>query len=129
MQSKGNAPDASQKRWREEVRGLGCVISREPHNVEIHHVLGATAKHNKTPIGHWFILPLNAWYHRENPTLNVTENKRLFEAQFGSQVLLFKCLLDLYKFTYDKEPPVPKEVLAAINDLEINGLTKYKKVV
>lgn len=126
MQSKGNAPIASQLKWREEVRDLGCVISREQYGIEIHHVLGATAKHNRQPIGHWFILPLTAWYHRENPILNVTDNKKLFEANFGSQVALFNRLLDLYRFQYDKEPPVPCEVLAAIGDLERDGLTQYK---
>lgn len=118
MQSKGNAPSASQLKWREEVRALGCVVSREKHGIEIHHVLGATAKHNRQPIGHWFILPLTSWYHRLNPVLNVTDHKKLFEANFGTQVVLFRQLLDLYRFQYNKEPPVPPEVLVAIFDLD-----------
>ena len=129
MQSKGNAPSASQLKWREEVRSLGCVVSRDPYGVEIHHVLGATAKHNRQPIGHWFILPLTAWYHRENPVLNVTDNKKLFEVNYGSQVELFNQLLDLYRFTYDKEPAIPQAVITAINDLECDGVTQYKQVI
>lgn len=118
MQSKGNSPSASQKKWREEVRELGCIIERSKGGIEIHHVLGATAKHNKVVIGHWFILPLTGWYHRENPILNVTDNKKLFEANFGSQVELFIQLLELYEFHYEKPHPVPAEVVEAIQSLE-----------
>jgi hypothetical protein len=129
MQSKGNTPTAAQLRWREDIRALGCVISREQHGIEIHHVLGATAKHNRQPIGHWFILPLSAWYHRLNPVLNVTDHKRLFEANYGTQVALFSRLLDLYRFEYCKEPPVPAAVIDAIFNLERNGIAQYKQVV
>lgn len=74
MQSKGNSPTPKQKRWREEARELGCFISGEQGGIEDHHVLGATAKHNKEEIGHELILPLTVWYHREGPVLNVTSN-------------------------------------------------------
>jgi hypothetical protein len=118
MQSKGNAPTASQKAWREAVRELGCVIDKSKGGIEIHHVLGATAKHNKVDIGHWFILPLSSWYHRENPTLNVTDNKRLFEANFGTQVQLFMGLIMQYEFIHERVAPVPAEVIDAIRSLE-----------
>jgi len=62
MQSKGNAPSAAQKRWREAVRGLGSVISGEP--AVIHHAVGVTGKHNKIAIGHWWILPLTDDEHK-----------------------------------------------------------------
>lgn len=118
MQSKGNAPTAAQIKWREEVRALGCIVGMEkgPH-IQIHHVLGATAKHNKVAIGHWYILPLTPWAHLDNPVLNVTHNKRLFEAQYGTQISLFKQLIKNYEFHYEKRAPVPEEVLAAIYDL------------
>lgn len=128
MHSKGNEPSAAQVVWREEVRALGCIVSREQSGIEIHHVVGASAKHQGQEIGHWFILPLTTWYHRTNPTLNVTDNKRYFEANFESQVSLFKKLLNLYRFMYDREPPVPAEVIEAIVDLERDGFTEYKAV-
>lgn len=119
MQSKGNEPTKAQKDWREEVRALGCIVSMEkgPH-IQIHHVLGATAKHNKVEIGHWFILPLTGWYHLEAPVINATNHKKMFEAQFGSQASLFNQLLRNYEFHYEKPVPVPQEVLAAIYDLD-----------
>ena len=118
MQSKGNAPTKAQSDWREEVRALGCIVSMEkgPH-IQIHHVLGATAKHNKVEIGHWFILPLTGWYHLDNPTLNVTNNKKMLEAQFGSQVNLWLQLLKNYEFHYERPAPVPPEVVESIRDL------------
>tara|TARA_R110000803_G_C11860297_1_gene307076 strand:+ start:64 stop:396 length:333 start_codon:yes stop_codon:yes gene_type:complete len=63
MQSKGNAPTAAQKRWREAVRELGSVISGGP--AVIHHCVGATAKHNKVAIGHEWIIPLTDDEHKD----------------------------------------------------------------
>lgn len=62
MRSKGNAPTAAQKRWREAVRELGSVISGEP--AVIHHPVGATGKHNKVDIGHWWVIPLTDEEHK-----------------------------------------------------------------
>lgn len=63
MKSKGNAPTASQKRWREAVRDLGSVISGNP--AVIHHCIGASGKHNKVAIGHEWIIPLTDEEHKE----------------------------------------------------------------
>ena len=62
MRSKNNAPTAAQKKWRSKVADLGCVVCGSTQ-VQIHHVLGATAKHNKIHIGEWFILPLHPINH------------------------------------------------------------------
>lgn len=62
MQSKGNAPTAAQKRWREAVRELGSVISGGP--AVIHHPIGVTGKHNKIDIGHWWVIPLTDSEHK-----------------------------------------------------------------
>jgi|TARA_R110000787_G_scaffold89778_1_gene189943 hypothetical protein len=62
MRSKGNAPTAAQKRWREAVRDLGSIISGEP--AVIHHPVGATGKHNKVAIGHWWVIPLTDAEHK-----------------------------------------------------------------
>jgi hypothetical protein len=62
MRSKGNAPTTAQKRWREAVRELGSVISGDP--AVIHHPVGATGKHNKVDIGHWWVIPLTDEEHK-----------------------------------------------------------------
>lgn len=61
MQSKGNQPSASQKRWREAVRELGSIITGM--GAIIHHPVGVTAKHNKVKIGHWWVIPLTDYEH------------------------------------------------------------------
>lgn len=62
MRSKGNAPNAAQKRWMEQVRDLGSVISGGP--AVIHHPVGVTGKHNKVHIGHWWLIPLTDEEHK-----------------------------------------------------------------
>jgi len=62
VQSKGNAPTAAQKRWREAVRELGSIISGGP--AAIHHPVGVTGKHNKVAIGHWWVIPLTDAEHK-----------------------------------------------------------------
>ena len=85
-------PTASQVRWREYVRGLGCCVSQEDWKVQIHHVVGRSAKVKGVGnIGHWYVLPLAWQYHdvASNDKLNVTHHKNAFEEQFGTQSELF----------------------------------------
>ena len=51
MQSKGNAPNAAQKRFLIDLAEMhpGC---------QIHHCVGRTGKHRKIEIGHWFIIAI-----------------------------------------------------------------------
>jgi hypothetical protein len=60
MQSKGNQPNAEQKRWRERVRSLGCIACPATNGIEIHHPVGvgAGASFNKVHIGHYWVIPL-----------------------------------------------------------------------
>ena len=61
MKSKGNAPTAAQIRWRERVRKLGSIIDGD--DAVIHHAVGATGKHNKVAIGHYWVIPLTQEQH------------------------------------------------------------------
>ena len=58
---------------------------------QLHHVLGRSAKHNKVPIGHEFILPVPIDLHDvdSNHELNVTHHKHAFTDAFGMQRNLF----------------------------------------
>ena len=58
---------------------------------QLHHVLGRSAKHNKVPIGHEFILPVPIDLHDvdSNHELNVTHHKHAFTDAFGMQCNLF----------------------------------------
>tara|TARA_R110000782_G_C14577782_1_gene388154 strand:- start:212 stop:538 length:327 start_codon:yes stop_codon:yes gene_type:complete len=60
--SKGNAPTAAQIRWREAVRTLDEASA--PY-LEIHHPVGATGKHNKQKIGHWWVCAVDEQSHKD----------------------------------------------------------------
>lgn len=95
MQSKGNAPSAKQKLWRETLRTMGCV-NHPGAPAEIHHVVGATGKQNKVSIGHWFLLPLCSQCHRLEHEANVDLWPKRFCAIWGTQRALFAEVVDWY---------------------------------
>lgn len=91
-----------QKRWREDVRELGCIFCGGP--AEIHHVVGRTAKHMKMPVGHWWILPV------------CTEGHRTVERETKEdQKIHFKDLCIRYRQHYG-DLPFPASTLLAIWD-------------
>jgi hypothetical protein len=102
---KNQPPNAAEKRWREDVRKLGSIVShRRP--CEIHHCAGRTAKHNKIRIGHYFILPLVDDEHERIPDLG--HDRKRWEKE------MFDKLLFVYARQYGRPAPVPDEVIEAI---------------
>lgn len=102
MRSKGNAPTAEQKRWHDQVANLQCVECLGP--AQIHHPVGATAKHKKVPIGHWWVIPLCDEHHRGLHSGDSYEYESRKEFEKGE----FARILD------DHDHPVPAEVESAI---------------
>ena len=96
---KNDPPNKAELTWREIVRSHGCVLDMG-NPVQIHHVVGRTAKHNRVDIGHWFILPVSEQAHREIERFPKDEQKLYFrdictwhqrvfgELPFGADVLL-----------------------------------------
>jgi len=74
---KPGQPTAKQKNWREDVRAQGCILRLEGP-VQIHHVVGRTARHIKIHVGHWFLLPVSEEGHREVEKMSKDEQKDLF---------------------------------------------------
>lgn len=105
MQSKGNAPTATQKRWREEVRALGSIISGGP--AVIHHCIGVTGRHNKIHLGNWWILPLTDEEHRN---IHRSQFRKMSEKNW------FVILIQKYTNIYGKPSPVPDDVYEAIRE-------------
>lgn len=62
MRTKNHQPNACQVRWREEVRDMGSIVTGRP--AVIHHPVGQSARHNKVPVGNWWVLPLTDDEHR-----------------------------------------------------------------
>lgn len=94
--------NARQKKWMADIaefvneNGLGVLYPgySDDVNFELHHVLGRSAKHNKTQIGHEFIIPVPFELHNvmSNHPLNVTHHKKKFVAEYGMQCDLFNKL-------------------------------------
>lgn len=98
MISRGNAPTADQKRWREIVRDYGSVISRGP--AVIHHCCGVTGSHRKVKLGHSWILPLTDAEHKDlhnGRTFGYESRKEFEKAKFQKMcVRLVDDYLDEY---------------------------------
>jgi len=98
-------PDAQQRRWREEVRALGCMVTGGP--AEIHHCVGRTGRHNKVDIGHWWILPLTTEQHRGPNGIHAHPERKLREKALFEEVL---------RRLNNSENRPPDEVVEAIRD-------------
>jgi len=86
-------------------------------SIQRHHALGRKAKHNKVPIGEWFVLPLPFIYHdvNSNNPDNVTYHKHAFTDRFGLQSELFKGMIDSM-VELGIELPFDDDVINAIID-------------
>ena len=115
--------NAKQKKWMADIAEwsickLGMIYGCEYDGamVQLHHVLGRSAKHNKVAIGHWFVIPVPFWLHdiSGNSEYNVTHNKHNFTERFGKQSQLFSdMMVDMEMNGYE----VPsQEVYNAIMD-------------
>jgi hypothetical protein len=78
--------------------------------VVAHHCMGATYKHNKTLIGHWFILPLCQFCD----DVVTHGSRRKFKQTFGLQSVLWIKVINRYTEETGIEPPF--EVYQAIED-------------
>lgn len=63
--------------------------------IQLHHVLGRSAKHNKVAIGHEFIIPVPYVLHDvdSNHHENVTHRKKAFIKRFGTQSSIYQVLI------------------------------------
>ena len=115
--------NAAQKKWMSDItewaqdnmhilygeKWSGCEIQR-------HHVLGRSAKHNKVGIGHWFIIPVPFVLHdvSSNHHENVTHRKKAFIKRFGTQASIFQVMVSAMKMDGYEVPSV--DVYNAIMD-------------
>lgn len=106
-------PNADQKAFQKAIRFVGCPITGERYQLQLHHVVGRSAVYNKVHIGHWFVLPLHVTLHERqmNHPNNVTDHPEKFTKAYGTQVMLFlKCLDSIYEAAESgliKLPPMP----------------------
>lgn len=105
------------KAWEANVREQGCIITGR-NDVQIHHVVGRSYKHNKVLIGPWFILPL-CWYLHDvhsNSKHNVTHFRHNFTRVYGFQRDLFA---NMVKTMQNQGYEVPETtILQAISETD-----------
>ena len=117
--------NAAQKQWMSDIAGwavenIGFLYGQEYNGalVQLHHVLGRSAKHNKIAIGHWFILPVPYELHdvSGNSIFNVTHHKHSFTNKFGNQRDLFGKMISDMGNAMDGHQTPPFNVVLSIMD-------------
>lgn len=90
------ATKADRERW-QLFRHIGCIVTRHKFGVyndyDVHHLVEGGRR-----LGHQYTIPLNPWYHRGVPPMEMTmaeaedfygpslaRNKRAFVAKFGTE--------------------------------------------
>jgi|TARA_R110000851_G_scaffold326213_1_gene494663 hypothetical protein len=113
--------NAAQKQWMNDIaewannNNLGLLYDYDNgRGIQLHHVMGRSAKQNKTPIGHWFIIPIPFDLHDVGSSHmhNVTHHKHSFTNRFGNQRDLFNDMVNDMRMEMYQLPPT--EVLEAI---------------
>lgn len=103
-------PSADEKRFHAFVKEQPCVTCGRPGPSILHHCEGATFKHNKVLIGHWFVIPL--CYQCDEVITH--GSRRTFRERFGPQCDLWISTATEYIYATGLEPP--EDVFAAIED-------------
>lgn len=116
--------NAAQKKWMKDIaewaeNNIQILYGDEWSNkpIQLHHVLGRSAKNNKVHIGHEFVLPVPFDLHdvSSNHWHNVTHKKKAFVNAFGNQRDLFrKMVVSMHNDYSYKVPDVI--ILQAISD-------------
>lgn len=102
-------PNAAEKRHATWVKcGTTCAACRRYSLLTLHHAEGATFKHSKELIGHWFVLGLC----QECDDVVTHGSRRAFREKFGPQSVLWLRQFESYPFKNE----CPAEVVAAIKD-------------
>jgi hypothetical protein len=101
-QSRG--PNAEEKRFQGFTKEASCIACGNTGPSFVHHCEGATFKHNKILIGHYFVLPLCQLCD----DVITRGSKKAFREAFGSQSELWAKHIESSPF----EPPA--EVYSAI---------------
>ncbi len=100
-------PNAKEKRYHRYIKTekVCCDACSRYGPLILHHCEGATFKHNKVLVGHWFVLGLCG----ECDDIVTHGSRRAFREKFGPQARL--AITALNDYTGDQ---VPLEVLQAI---------------
>jgi len=99
-------PNAKEKQFMAWVKWRPCICCSAPAPSIVHHAEGATFKHQKILVGHWFILPLC----QDCDDVITQGSRRAFRDRFGPQSKLW------LKLIYKTPIWPPDNVIEAIKD-------------
>jgi len=103
-------PNADEKRFQAWCKEQPCVVTELDGPSIVHHCEGATFKHNKVLIGHWFCIPLSL----KADNIVTHRSRHAFRKEFGAQSDLW--LKTLYNYESYSGCAPPEEVKEAIMD-------------
>lgn len=98
---------------------LGALSDIHGGNVVMHHPVGESAKHNKQPVGMWWVIPLadetHKLLHSDHYEFELQEFGFSLVGRYDAEKLLYIAAVTLYEMTGNASP-VPPLVHAAILD-------------
>jgi len=104
-------PNADEKRFHGWVKERPCAVCGLPGPSIVDHAEGATFKHNKTLVGHWFVVPLCEAHDK----IKTRGSRRGFKDMFGPHSELWEKEIGAYLADSDMHS-VPSDVHLAIID-------------
>lgn len=108
-------PNADEKKFQAWTKQQPCITCGCPGPSIVHHCEGATFKHNKMLIGHWFVIPVCP----ECDDVVTTGGRKQFREQFGLQGDLWR--RNVYGSAREAGLIPPYEVTASIYDWSRRG--------
>lgn len=100
--------NTDEKRFQAWLKTQKCCVAGQGV-VEVHHCKGATFKHNKELIGHWFCIPLSQSAHRAYHS-----GSKTWREVYGNQCDHWHDMH--YKYKNETGLSAPNSVLNAIMD-------------
>lgn len=101
-------PNADEKAFQAWLKTQPCFITGQ-NNVQVHHCMGATFKHNKELIGHFFCLPLSEEKHKEYHA-----GTKAWRENYGTQSSWW--MLQMMNYAMETGKGCPESVFDAIKD-------------
>ena len=99
-------PNADERRFQAWCKEQPCIVTGHPGPSIVHHCEGATFKHNKVLVGHWFVIPLC----KEVDDVVTLGSRKKFREIYGPQSELWEQAI------YEYSLGIPKDVYEAIID-------------
>jgi len=115
----GHTVPTKARRWMAWVASRGCLNCRAPANV--HHCVGATARHNRIAIGDWWLLPLCRECHQGDHGIHGDRTRFFGSAttRKATEKMMFARLMDWARADHSLMDMTSQRVIDAIEDYHL----------